>query len=277
MPGFPRKPRRVQEVLDEQVRLILCGIAELFPSQREKMHAHPFWELVYVISGNATVGTGDGEEAAGPQNLFLIPPHVRYECVNGYAEAFKSFYVGFSFPDFPVSVTHTHDIRVLSGMPSVRLLKAEIGEIATAWEEQQTLSRHAPAALRVLCDIKEFLTTVYPRHRVTANRESPNITHVKRFVYDCLDRPISSDELRDLLHVPFLNIDQEFKNETGCTIRQYHHQLRMERSFRLLKETDLNVSEVANRLGFDTVQYFSRCFRAYFQISPKMVRVNTSR
>ena len=52
-----------------------------------------------------------------------------------------------------------------------------------------------------------------------------------------------------------------FKKSYGITPLQYVNSLRMGRAGDLLRDTELNVLEVAERLGFDDVAYFCRLFK----------------
>jgi AraC-like DNA-binding protein len=58
---------------------------------------------------------------------------------------------------------------------------------------------------------------------------------------------------------------QLFKN----TIHQYRLDLRLDLARQLLSETDLTISEIAYKTGFDSRDGFARCFRRRFQESPR--------
>ncbi len=53
---------------------------------------------------------------------------------------------------------------------------------------------------------------------------------------------------------------------------RYVRNLRIREARRLLAETDLTVSEIARRIGFEDPFYFSRCFRRMTGMSPKPYR-----
>lgn len=58
------------------------------------------------------------------------------------------------------------------------------------------------------------------------------------------------------------------RRETGLTPGEYLLRVRMEQACRLLREGELNVSQVALRTGFNSVAYFDRRFRAHTGVSP---------
>jgi AraC family transcriptional activator of pyochelin receptor len=65
-----------------------------------------------------------------------------------------------------------------------------------------------------------------------------------------------------------------FKQLFKSTIHQYRLDLRLNLAKQLLTETDLTISEIAYKTGFDSRDGFARCFRSRFQESPREWRKN---
>ncbi|MDW2601531.1 helix-turn-helix domain-containing protein [Enterobacter hormaechei] len=63
-----------------------------------------------------------------------------------------------------------------------------------------------------------------------------------------------------------------FKQKCGVSIGKYIRQRRLCRSATLLKLTSESVTDIALRLGFDSVQSYSREFKKMFGVSPKSYR-----
>ena len=68
-----------------------------------------------------------------------------------------------------------------------------------------------------------------------------------------------------------------FKKEKGMTMQQYHNAMRMEEACRLLCSTLMRVGDIADRLGFTDMLYFSRCFHNYTGKSPSRYRKESAR
>jgi AraC-like DNA-binding protein len=60
-----------------------------------------------------------------------------------------------------------------------------------------------------------------------------------------------------------------FKQLFKMTIHQYRLDLRLDIAKKLLSETDLTISEIAYKTGFDSRDGFARCFRRRHQESPR--------
>lgn len=63
-----------------------------------------------------------------------------------------------------------------------------------------------------------------------------------------------------------------FKEVTGRTIKEYQYMLRLELAEKYLRETDIQIGEIARQTGFSDVFYFSRIFRREKGCTPSEYR-----
>ena len=63
-----------------------------------------------------------------------------------------------------------------------------------------------------------------------------------------------------------------FREHTGSSPRKYQLDIRMNRAMELLRESHRNVTEIAEMLGFSSVYYFSRMFKARTGKTPVQFR-----
>ncbi|MBE7043007.1 MAG: AraC family transcriptional regulator [Ruminococcaceae bacterium] len=63
-----------------------------------------------------------------------------------------------------------------------------------------------------------------------------------------------------------------FKNETGQSPIDYINRYRIEKSTILLKNSDQSITNIAQKVGFDDSNYFSRIFKRYIGITPREYR-----
>jgi len=67
------------------------------------------------------------------------------------------------------------------------------------------------------------------------------------------------------------------KEEVGTTFKGHLTDLRLSEANRALTETDLQVTEIAFKVGFGNVSHFNRVFKEHFQITPVEFRRNTKK
>lgn len=63
-----------------------------------------------------------------------------------------------------------------------------------------------------------------------------------------------------------------FRALLGTTPIRYVRQLRLQRAAELLETTELPISEIAARCGFQDLSYFSKCFREAMGCAPRRYR-----
>ncbi|MBR2181136.1 MAG: helix-turn-helix transcriptional regulator [Oscillospiraceae bacterium] len=59
-----------------------------------------------------------------------------------------------------------------------------------------------------------------------------------------------------------------FKKNTGYSIMDYYTHLKLERAKILINEGNLSISDIAELLGYSSIHYFSRVFKAKTGITP---------
>lgn len=65
---------------------------------------------------------------------------------------------------------------------------------------------------------------------------------------------------------------RHFKKTCGKSPMRYIIELRLERVMQLLQETNLTLSEIAEKTGFNSVVRLSAVFKKYYNISPGRAR-----
>ena len=63
-----------------------------------------------------------------------------------------------------------------------------------------------------------------------------------------------------------------FKKMFGTGFKEYLTSVRMKAAVKLLKDSNLNVTQIAYRVGFNSQNHFCKIFKATFGISPLQYR-----
>jgi len=75
-------------------------------------------------------------------------------------------------------------------------------------------------------------------------------------------------ELAEELNMSRSNLLRKVRKLSNLSVSQLIRQVRLEHGMNLLQESSLNVSEVADRVGFSSTSYFIKCFREYYGFPP---------
>ncbi len=91
------------------------------------------------------------------------------------------------------------------------------------------------------------------------------------FIQSQYHEKITLDQLAEMMHVSRHHFCRLFKNFTGYSPIDYINRIRIEKAYLLLRQGNLNITEVALSTGFDDANYFSRLFKYYKKLSPSKV------
>ncbi len=95
------------------------------------------------------------------------------------------------------------------------------------------------------------------------------IEKAMKYVSDNLDSPkLSVEELSDYIGMSRVQLYKKIKQITGKTPIEFIRVIRLKRAAQLLRESQLNVSEIAYRTGFNSPKVFSKYFKEEFGILP---------
>lgn len=102
--------------------------------------------------------------------------------------------------------------------------------------------------------------------------ENDLIKKVCRFVLTNTDTDISVKIISDSLFINRNYLSEVFKHKFGISLVEYLTMVKMERAKRLLSDSGMRNYEIANKLGFKDIEYFSKVFKKYTGITPTEFR-----
>ncbi len=114
---------------------------------------------------------------------------------------------------------------------------------------------------------------IYRVHHVKTN---PGYSHAVQKCCDyielSLNRKIRASDLARLVGYTEYYLTEKFKNETGMSVNNYVRAARIKRAKVLLETTDLPVNVIADKLAFNTPNYFIQSFRETTGMTPAQYR-----
>ncbi|MFH1761122.1 MAG: helix-turn-helix domain-containing protein [bacterium] len=85
---------------------------------------------------------------------------------------------------------------------------------------------------------------------------------------------ISIKTISEHLNLNAIYLGQLFKKETGRNFSAYVNDLRIKEAKKLLLNSNLKISDICFKLGFNNIEYFSRLFKEIEKITPSQYRKN---
>ncbi len=121
-----------------------------------------------------------------------------------------------------------------------------------------------PQALNIITLVRSVSET-----KVTA---TPIVERIKEIIAENLSCDLTSKEVADKVGISLYYMLHHFKKQTGKTITDYKNETKITEAKRLLAETDLSISEIADACGFCSASYFAEVFTQLENISPSVYK-----
>ena len=102
----------------------------------------------------------------------------------------------------------------------------------------------------------------------TENHQKQLTDAVIAYMKENIPNNINVPQLCRELNISKTSLSVAFKNVTGCSLIEYFTKLKMDTAKKLIREENYNVTQIAQQLGFGSVHYFSRRFKALTSMSP---------
>ena len=87
------------------------------------------------------------------------------------------------------------------------------------------------------------------------------VNDIVRFMEERLDQQLFLHDICTHFFLSKTYLKTIFKEETGCSVMSYFKMLKMEEAKKLIRESNLSFTQIAQKLGFDSVHYFSNSFK----------------
>ncbi len=132
-------------------------------------------------------------------------------------------------------------------------------------------------AMQNINECEDLLKYMVKKYCRLVNKHSQrNYTLLIQKVITQIESDISSDlSLNNLAKIFQVNpsyLSSLFKKETGSTLTDYVNKMRVERAKELLISTNIQIQNIAQRCGMLDVNYFTKTFKKYTDLTPKKYR-----
>ncbi|MCB0191307.1 MAG: helix-turn-helix domain-containing protein [Anaerolineae bacterium] len=216
-------------------------------------HTHDYAQLIIPLQGAMHIETPRYRFDLNETRIFFLPPDCRHTF-------FGTTHNRFLVLDIPGRAVSNAEPSTLAGGLSLSL--------DARWHAFRALLLHEvgdrPTNAQPLTHLFQ-----YAYHSLLSEAQTPrSIDYLHRHFHEPLD-------LATLAAIEGFNptyFSGWFKKETGQTVTQYLHHLRLQEAKTLLMQTDLPIAHIAQQVGYEHHASLVRLFRQYEQLSPSAFR-----
>ena len=117
--------------------------------------------------------------------------------------------------------------------------------------------------------VERFSQSAFPEHGAGGPSVSSALKRALNYIALNFDQDITLASVANEVHLSESYFSSQFKKFCGTSFTEYLNAVRIDESKRLLASGELNVTEVAARVGFASQSYFSKVFHRVAGMSPR--------
>ena len=249
---------------------------------------HNFWEMVYVDKGNVIVKSESEELLLGQGDVIFHKPN-EFHAIKAF-ESEPNFFVISFVCNSPAMIYfenyHTRLDRKLKPFISAIIGEAEATFIIPKNDPNlKGLAKKENAIIGGEQFLKTYLEQLLislirdinkvSKSEVFPNKESMEnhlIISIEDFIEKNIDTKFKISDVCKKLGYSKSYLCKIFHEQTGKTIADYAMRAKINRAKELIRENNLNFSQISDKLSFDNPQYFSRTFKRITKMSPTEFR-----
>jgi YesN/AraC family two-component response regulator len=98
------------------------------------------------------------------------------------------------------------------------------------------------------------------------------ISEIAKYINENYHDNISLADIARDFYISKCYLSRIFREITGFTVNEYINITRIKKAQQLLEQSDLNITEIADSIGYESITYFEKVFKKYLETSPLKYR-----
>ena len=243
------------------------------------VHVHRRHELYYLAKGKTKYLIGDEIYTVDEGNLVFIPKGIYHMTDSGGCPDIERYLVAFDEAVFDddtrIIFDKLSDCRLIS-IPLNRIegLEAMFASLERSMDldsdiAEATKKIHLLSILSYICRHKRI-------YEPTISEDEKIVHEISVYITGNYSDDLSLPVLSHIFSVSESHLSRKFKAVSGVGLNEYITLVRIMNAERILRETNLSITEVSAKVGFNDPNYFSAVFKRIKGITPLKFSKNSS-
>lgn len=251
---------------------------------RSNWHAHPEFEIVYIESGWGCLQYGEQQKQYSKGDILVLGPWVPHEFLeksknhNSISLLFNYDFITPGFFDCEL----TQEIKSFLQKASAGMIFREnmthaesdiIKLILAGTGLEQAI--HLLFLLKKLSLKKELDILANKASDQLGSKKYAKLQDILYFINKNAYRKLLIEEVAETFYMSRSHFSRFFQEQTGKNFSQYLQSIRIERACALLCQTEKNITQISQEVGFDSISSFNRGFSQLKGQAPREYRKNS--
>ena len=232
-------------------------------------HFHESIEIIFVLRGTATAYYNGTVCPLSQGSIFFLSPNI----IHAYKDKSRDYchmlllmnprelssqvfsFLSENIPDIPVWQDSQKDSHIWNLIELANDMQSSV--------TQETLTLLLSAIVSLILENISFKKSVEGKQ---------SIRQILDYCRNHFQEPVSLRLLSETLHFSESYISHSFSNMIGISLPEYLNGLRLNEAVRLMKITNMSITEISIQSGFPTTRTFNRVFMKQYGIPPTKFR-----
>lgn len=243
---------------------------------------HNFCELLYVDNGAVMVHSENYTGLVSNNQLIIHRPNEIHSLICADDVAPNVIIIGFEclcdaiapFANSPITLSAEHKKMLAEIMKEgMNAYEPPYDTITLDMQKRNDPVFGSDQMLKLRMEM--FLITLVRDFDIRDNtlkwesEEENKVSGVQKYIEEHYMEKIQLEHLCFLFGTNKTTLCRNFKNVYGRSVTEYINMLKEKEAKRLLRENELSITEISERLGFTSIHYFCRFFKKETGHSPK--------
>lgn len=251
-------------------------------------HYHPSFEIYYLVEGERIYFVKDQSYIVNKGDFVFIPPNIIHKTLSSSNYAHERILISFDASYIDKMTKGLTEFTWLSlfteTTPVIKLPLAKKAMFQELMFRILAVSqeKHSDSVTYVKLLILELLLLLqrFKENNKDDNdiRQSPaqqKVFEIVRYINETYMEDLSLKSISDRFYISPYYLSHIFKSCTGFTFCDYLIQLRVLEAKKLLTQTGLSMTDIAQSVGFDSSTHFGRTFKKASGVTPSDYRKNS--
>ncbi|HCW53553.1 MAG TPA: hypothetical protein DG753_07430 [Clostridium sp.] len=246
-------------------------------------HLHNHYELYYQIVGERYIFLKDKFYYIRPGDFILIAKNEIHKTVTANQNMYRRMLINFK-DSFLNDIINSIDFDFSTLFTQNHIFKINIGDenyikvlLFKMLNEYENKPYGYESLLKLqLSEILTYLVTCqkydYSKGLKFPNAQYNKISNISEYINKNYNQKLTLGSLAQKYNMSNYYLSRTFKDVLGITLIEYINFTRISASKNFIKNTDLSITEIAFKVGFESSTYFTKVFKSITNITPLKYR-----
>ncbi|MCW6674218.1 AraC family transcriptional regulator [Aerococcaceae bacterium NML130460] len=261
-----------QELSDAHFEVLSVTQISYDVNWHSTLHYHDFMEIFYCLEGEGYIQTNYGQQPVRKDSFVIVNPYIEHTEHTSILNPLKYLVIGIRGPEI-ILPNHAFD----NGLYCVEDMDHNfLPFFQEILEECEHAGSYSSQIIDYLVNLMLLKLSNSTESRLEAKRNTPlsaSVSVAKNYMDNHYSNNITLDVLEQRTHISRFHLSHLFKAELGVSPINYLIDVRFSHAKTLLKTTNFSIMQIAELVGFNSVNFFSTKFKASFGCTPREYRL----